>query len=951
MFIKRLSMYGFKTFADETSIDFNKGVTVVLGPNGSGKSNIVEAFMWILGEQSATSLRVHREEGLEGLIFRGTDEKKRMGFAMVSLTLDNESRWLPYETPEVTVKREYFRSGESNVYINDEPVRLKDLTELFLGTGLGRNAYSVIKQGTVDKIVEQNPIERRQIIEEAAGISKYIERRKDALRKLEESEANLDKTRTTLREVEKQYRQLKEQAERTERFYRMNDEKKKAMIDLNLHLVFKARAAETSLAADMVELNTRRETLEKEFTEFGDRKKSEVERYDQLKADTARIDKQRFEVFNEMTHIQRDVNSLNGQKANTVSDLDESRKRHEKLQEKFNACNDEMRAFENERVVIKDTMSTLGAEQEREQARIDEERRRIDTNRQRLTEIAAEMEVLRAKVQDARIKQKELIDKIIAEIDVKKKDIEHLSVYQNKDKIEHDIEIGFTNILSSLEGKASRIGEFEEIGVLTTFSDVNYQRLVEFVAKLKERLEVERRDTKFLRQIFEEYIKIKDPFVELLFDKEGTYRRKETIDQEIAVAEFDINRLEKETEAARAAIVAAQETIERANGRIAEIAVTSAQMMERHGNVESGYERVMKERAEVEQEIAAWAARIEKLDMTLKNLENEHTTGNQRLLELKEKHSALDKEFKERTKELKAAEGNISSYETGITQRVRKLDEIRENLARINERLIDIHAKIDGIYTSFYENHATDLKEFEKQALEKAIDEDKIREKIEKLKNQIRDLGAINEMALDEFAEAKERFEFLTRQKEDLEKARVEILNVIDESNREATILFKKTFEEVDKNFREIFDYLFPGSRAGLTLTDENNLLETGIDIFVQQKGSKRENIVSNSGGERSMIGLSLVFAIFRYHPSPFCILDEADAALDAANVVRFKEIVKQFSEKTQFLVITHNEITATIADTFYGVTRPEKGPSNIYTLRVNDDGSVNESGNVHILA
>lgn len=950
MLIQRLNMFGFKTFADETVIDFERGVTVVLGPNGTGKSNIVEAFLWILGEQSHSNLRVDRNEGLEGLIFRGTEEKKRSGYASVALTFDNSNHWLPYDTPDVNVKREYFRSGESNVFINDTPVRLKDLTDLFLGTGLGKNAYSVIKQGTVDKIVEQTPEERRFLIEEAAGISKYIEKRKEALRRLEESDNNLATTRTTLREVEKQYRTLKEQAERTERYYRLKDEMKKAMIDINLWHIIRAREMEKSLANDITALNDRRSIIEAEFASLGERKKDELSRFEQVNAEVLRLDKQVFQAYTDISHIQQNVNSLSGQRANTASDLTDAKQRKSKFEEKFAACNSELTRLEQERNTVHDTVNTLSAEQDTHLTRIDEEKRRIETATARRTEIETSIRALNERIQGARVKQKELIDKIISEIDTKKRDVEKLSIYQNKDKLEHDIEIGFSNILSSLDGKMTRIAEFESLGVLTAYSDTNFKRLTEFVAQLKDKLDIERKETNFLKQIFEEYNKIKDPFIELLFAKEGTYRQKETIDQEIAVCEFDIVRFNRDVEGIEREIAEAREAIERANARIAAISVESARLTEQFSGIESNIVRVTADRTEVEQELAQAAARIEKLEHSLKNIETEHATGNTRLTELRERHSALEKEFKQKSKEQKEAQENISGFEENITRQFAKLEEIKEQGSRLQQRFIDTQSKIENIYTNFYENHATDLREFEKQAQEKKIDEEKLREKIEKLKEQIKDLGTINEMALDEFYESKERFEFLTAQKEDLEKAHTEIVKVIEESNREATTLFRKAFDEINVNFEEIYGSLFAGGRAGLTLTNEENILETGIEIFVQQTGKKRENIVSNSGGERSMIGLALIFAIFKARPSPFCILDEVDAALDAANVIRFKEMVARFSEKTQFLIITHNEITATIANTYYGVTQAQKGVSSIFTVRVNSDGSINDSGKVKLI-
>lgn len=948
MYVKRLNIYGFKSFALETDIDFNEGVTVVLGPNGIGKSNIVEAFLWVLGEQSSAKLRIDRNHGLESIIFHGTETRKPSSLAEVTLTLDNTDRWLEsHDLDEVSVKRKYYRKGLSEYYINDKPVRLKDITDLFLDTGFGKSTYSVIKQGMVDKIAQQNPDDRRFLIEDAAGISKYLEKRREANKKLEDSDKNIIQVSTMIRESERSYKGLKEQAERTERYYKLVDDKKKIQISLSLHQIIKLKEGQQNLEHDHEELGQLRTAIAAELEELEYKKKAQTEKFEATRDLASNLDKQTSILFNDITHTERIYEQINSQIANMNQDLTDAKNKKSSLNKRYAEENAHIKEIEKSSKDIVDEIAASQKKQEEENLKIGNLRVKVGNLTSKIGHLNDANNKFSEELVVLRTRQKELVDKIISEIDEKKRDVEQMSFYQNRDKHEQDMEIGFRNLLSSIKQKEDRIGEFENLGVFSELNEANFNRLSEFVASLKERLETEKTDTILLRDIFEEYNKIKDPFIDILFNKEGTYTQKENIDNAISDYERDIERNNVSIENITADINTANNDINEANNKIVFITVNHARLEEKRISLEKQKDSSLKIRQSIEDELVLHAQKIEKLELLLNDMKGELNLNKDKLKELREKRKAMESEAKAKEREIKEALSMITDVGETFEKRSKKLAEINEAYTRIAERIEQSKEKIEDIYNHFYEAYSIRLSDFENT--DEKLDPEKLKERLTKLNEKLKNIGQINEMALDEYQTAKERFEFLTKQKEDLEKSKVEILNVIEEANKKASEEFRITFDAINEKFLETFKILFGGGKAGLVLQDPHDILNSAIDIFAQPPGKKMENIVAYSGGELTMTGLALVFAIFLYRPSPFCILDEVDAALDGANIVRYKNMVKKLSDKTQFLIITHDDVSATIANTYYGITAEEKGISKIYTVKIDEDGSVNGSRDVKI--
>ena len=931
MYIKNLNLHGFKSFAIETNIEFNEGVTVVLGPNGIGKSNIVEAFLWVMGEQSASRLRIDSSKGLESVIFHGTDTRKPSSLAQVALTLDNTSRWIKkYDKDEIIVTRKYYRKGLSEYYINDEQVRLKDIVDMFLDTGLGKNAYSVIKQGTVSEIAKQKPEERRTIIENAAGISKYLERRREATKKLEDSERNLDNVKIDIKNAEKNYKSLKDQAARTEKYYSLIDEKKKISISINVNQIKKAKITLEDYNKNLEEFNSKKQELEKNLLDLDKQKQQELLKFEETRTLSIELDKQVSLIVTELENKKKMSSQLKIQLENKFKEKEETINRKNTLTKRIEEDKNQILELDKD---IKNILENNIASEQNKIASCNDEIAMLTQNNQSNT----------LKIADARERQLEVINKIITEIDEKKKDIMGNSFYQNIGKHEADIDIGFNNLLGSINTKMNTIKEFEDDGVLDNLNELSFNSLSSFVRNLKEMLDTEKRDALLLQDIFKEYTKIKDPFVDLLFDKEGTYMQKEAIDKEIASLESSIQNNLDRIEELNNEIKKATENINLSNSNLTTLTISKAKYETNKKASEDRKEMIIKSIAIVEEEFATLNDKIQKQEEDYKLLDKELKDNINNFKELEKKKTKMESEARLKASEIKKAESALSNFDVNHSKHIKKLNETNENITRISERINQTKDKINDIYNNFYETNAINLKEYE-AVTEGLIDEEVFRNKLNTINDKIKNLGHINEMALDEYQEAKNRFEFLSKQKEDLEKSKEEILKIIADANKKAGEDFLKTFNEINKKFSETFKILFGGGNAGLKIQNEEDLLNSPIDIFAQPPGKKMENIVSYSGGELTMTGLALVFAIFLYRPSPFCILDEVDAALDGANIIRYKNMVKGLSDKTQFLIITHHEVSATIADAYYGITAEEKGVSKIFTVKVDKDGAVNGS-------
>ena len=693
----------------------------------------------------------------------------------------------------------------------------------------------------------------------------------------------------------------------------------------------------------MEELNNKKIELEKELKELDNQKQMELLKFEETRNLSIELDKQVSLIDKELIHIEKMSNQLKIQLENKDKEKEENINRKNILDKRIEENKNQVKELEEDIKNIIENIERALKELEAEENNIANEQNKIASLNDEIAALTQNNQNANLKISDARERQLEAINKIITEIDEKKKDIMGNSFYQNIGKHESDIDIGFNNLLNAIDSKMNSIKEFEEYNILNNFNELNFHSISGFIEKLKDSLDNEKNDALFLQGIFKEYTKIKNPFFDLLFDKEGAYMQKENIDKEIAELENHIKNNNDKIEEINNQIKISTENINRANSNLTTLTVEKAKYETNKKALEERKEIIIKNIKLIEEEVLSHNEKFNKLEEDYKNLNEEFKQNNINFKELEKKKSQMESESRSKANEIKKAESTLSNFEASHSKRVKRLNEVNDNIARISERINQTNEKINDIYNHFYENYALNLKDFENET-HNLIDEETFKNKLNAVNDKIKNLGHINEMALDEYQEAKNRFEFLSKQKEDLEKSKEEILKIIFDANKKAGEDFLKTFNEINKKFSETFRILFGGGNAGLKIQNEEDLLNSPIDIFAQPPGKKMENIVSYSGGELTMTGLALVFAIFLYRPSPFCILDEVDAALDGANIIRFKNMVKGLSNKTQFLIITHNEVSATIADAYYGITAEEKGVSKIFTVKVDKDGTINGS-------
>ncbi|WP_302368662.1 chromosome segregation protein SMC, partial [Brachyspira aalborgi] len=720
-------------------------------------------------------------------------------------------------------------------------------------------------------------------------------------------------------------------------------ERKKIRISINVNQVKKSKINLEELIKNLEELNNKKIELEKELKELDNQKQMELLKFEETRNLSIELDKQVSLIDKELIHIEKMSNQLKIQLENKDKEKEENINRKNILDKRIEENKNQVKELEEDIKNIIENIERALKELEAEENNIANEQNKIASLNDEIAALTQNNQNANLKISDARERQLEAINKIITEIDEKKKDIMGNSFYQNIGKHESDIDIGFNNLLNAIDSKMNSIKEFEEYNILNNFNELNFHSISGFIEKLKDSLDNEKNDALFLQGIFKEYTKIKNPFFDLLFDKEGAYMQKENIDKEIAELENHIKNNNDKIEEINNQIKISTENINRANSNLTTLTVEKAKYETNKKALEERKEIIIKNIKLIEEEVLSHNEKFNKLEEDYKNLNEEFKQNNINFKELEKKKSQMESESRSKANEIKKAESTLSNFEASHSKRVKRLNEVNDNIARISERINQTNEKINDIYNHFYENYALNLKDFENET-HNLIDEETFKNKLNAVNDKIKNLGHINEMALDEYQEAKNRFEFLSKQKEDLEKSKEEILKIIFDANKKAGEDFLKTFNEINKKFSETFRILFGGGNAGLKIQNEEDLLNSPIDIFAQPPGKKMENIVSYSGGELTMTGLALVFAIFLYRPSPFCILDEVDAALDGANIIRFKNMVKGLSNKTQFLIITHNEVSATIADAYYGITAEEKGVSKIFTVKVDKDGTINGS-------
>jgi chromosome segregation protein len=919
VFLKSIDIYGFKTFAEKTSLQFRPGVTAIVGPNGCGKSNIVDAIRWVLGESNARSLR---GEVMEDVIFSGSDEQKPLGMAEVSLTIVNDDALLPIEYSEVTVKRRLYRSGESEFFINKNPVRLRDIHELFADTGIGKPAYSIMEQGNIDVLLSNKPEERMLIFEEAAGITRYKMRIRESYRKLSATDENLLRLNLIIREVEKEYRNLGKQAEKAHAYRALKKDEIEYETLYNYERIRKLKEKVAKNSDQLKRLSDEKVQLDEKTSSLNETIRNDIERVRGIEADIMEI---RNEVYrkeaaletieSKISHIGERIQEVEGEVAKKKRAIQESKKRKSALENRVAELERDRGRLNDLVKSQEDKLAGYVSEVEHLSEIIRKNGEQIGRNNAVLAKIEVSLSSLRDELS-------EVVDRLLHEIDEVKTRYSS-NEHRKSDTIER-IHESIEKAESVLKFHGSKLQDLE-----FAVSDRGFKPLV---TELREEIGSLRGMMARLRDDIDTVIDMQDDLSRVLFGKESPHSKKEQIENRINSLLKNQSDLKKENhlldEENRNSGEKKEQFEEIINGLRPEIAANRVQeehCSENIDRLESELQRSEEYLQDAEFEIRSLAERKESFQTDIDNLSDEYAgiDGEKLLLseKIREQNSIIDRIV-----------GDIQENEEEVEKKNHRVAILIGSMESLEIRNAEHNSRMDTIYESFRERYSKSLELFKPVG---SVDLNRINEKRVTIRNEIAALGQVNPMAIEEFEEVKKRYDYLSDQKSDMEKAREDLNQIVSETLNTSKELFMESLDRIQNNFNSIFRRLFNGGKTDLYLTNEANIFDTGIEILAYPPGKSPKRRSLLSGGEKSLTAIALLFSIFMVKPSPFCMLDEVDHDLDEENVVRFLKLLKEFTDTTQFIIITHNRRTIEFADIIYGVTSEALGVSKVVSLEL----------------
>jgi chromosome segregation protein len=1063
MYFKRLELVGFKSFSEKTILNFEPGIAAIVGPNGCGKSNIFDSIRWVLGEQSAKSLRGSE---MQDVIFNGTDNREAVSMAEVTLAFDNKNRFFNFDNDELAITRRLFRSGESEYLLNKTPVRLKDILDILLGTGVGAESYSIVAQGKIDLVLSSKPEERRMVFDEASGITKYKSQKRETMRKLEDTDQNLLRVNDIVVEVKRQIGSLERQANKARRYKEVFEELR--VKETKLAIVQKGELVKQKdrIIADLKELEARETAL---IASVREQEARMANRQMELKAlednmlavknEILNLDNQIVRSNERITFNEENIRELTQQKEFLQAQIAQVREKLIQDEEKYNLVKAEFDALSRN---IEEKSQALGEKQIQINILEADIKQSLDTiadSKKKIIDLVARiantkneisdfsanlqtfqarkkrLEIEKAKVYEERVITEESLNNIIQEVEGLKKVVDEINlkiagfnaelekesasldaINDNIDSLEKEkITLqSHKKFLEELRTKYEDIGESMnaviyldkqpcdnvsglviKVNGSQDLSEEEKTRLVPAAYKLNGEAKPIELDT---RKIEEKIAHIEEMLSGLQNDKKAKelgideinnrkiFSQRELRDQEISLANketskatvleqfnrikeeedlivLELNDLQRELSVVEGNISTAQNTLSGLNKEHLLAQDLIVQEEEHITNNRKSREQVLVGITQIKTELESLNKRIVSDEATLKLLkdtfdQDKDTLANieRQIAESSAKKEMLEREIEEsRTKITsslaeKEAKGGLlaeaeSKYEEvsiGASDSIARieadrdsLDEIKNSLHELQMQDKDVEYKYATMKERLLQAYKIDLDSTENPTEE--IDIAVVSLEVEELKRKLDSYGTVNMVAIEEYDELKQRYDFLIQQQTDLVNAKESLHQAILKINRTTKQMFLDTFEKVREEFKNYFRLLFNGGDAQLFLIDENDPLETGIEIICRPPGKKLQNVLLLSGGEKSMAAIALIFAIFKVKPSPFCILDEIDAALDEANVDRFGRMLGEFAKTSQFIVITHNKKTIANANVMYGITMEQSGISKIVSVKFGD--------------
>ena len=1179
MYLKRMEMQGFKSFADKTVIELKQGITTVIGPNGSGKSNISDAIRWVLGEQSSKALRCSKSLDI---IFAGTQNRKSLGFAEVSLVFDNADGGLPIEYTEVTVTRRIYRSGETGYFINKVPCRLKDLQELFMDTGIGKDGYSIVGQGKIDEILSNKSEDRRHIFEEASGIVKYRVRKQETEKKLEHTKLNLLRINDILSEIEGNLEPLQAQSEKAKKYLNIRDNLKNIEVGLFLYnidqnkkdiekitedenitkeqcdteetrleriktvkeqlkeeidditnkieqmsnLGFESEMLNSDISVsktkisnneenekrfleEIEEKTTRLKELEEEqkqkdekrenlrknkerFTKELEEKQAELDKItEKLSKEALEIEKHKKQVeentdkkYEKQANIkEQEINFENDEKRqkqlkneiqNIISELDNTRMKKEEVskdfyeieairnknikeleniakqkeevnqkiktyQIKINTMSNELRMKESRqkflietekekegytksvKTLLKDcennpelkkgiegvlanlidvpeelqtaiemslgmALQNIVTETEQDAKKLVEYLRKnnigrasflpitsikgkkidnIKGNKSGIIGIAADLVKYNKKCEQIiynLLGRTVIVDNMDTAIRVAKENGQNFKIVtQEGDIINTSGAITGGAVMKKTVNILGRENEIKKIGqeIKKTQENIEkiekekeeYEESIEGILEIAERLEKELQENEITYATgkqkvlsFEEEIqkienrlqKLKEEQSELEEQKEFATNKKAEIQKEIEEINTENEKLSKIITEYAELNKDNQKYIDDLNFDITNLKISVSSFDESESSIEEIKERIQQEVEANKQSIKNKQEQIEQSKQETQNLKEAIKKIQEQIEKIKEEVKSSGSKIEELKKSRAEKNEKLTTQEEQITEKFKIIEDLKGQIVKIDVRKTKIQEEITETINKLWEEYELTPNSIEEYEKPKNVSETK--KQVNNLRTQMREMGSVNVESINEYKKQKERYDFMSEQRLDLENTMSKLRKIITDMTAIMKEQFEEKFKEINKNFGEVFAELFGGGKAEVKLEDEQNILECGIDITAQPPGKKLQNMLLLSGGEKALTAIALLFAILRINPAPFCVLDEIEAALDDVNVYRYAEYLKKFAQNTQFLVITHRKGTMEAADSVYGVTMEESGISKLLSMKLREE-------------
>lgn len=977
MYLKEIITNGFKSFADRVDLKLDDKVTCIVGPNGSGKSNVVDAVRWVLGEQSVKNLR--GEGGMSDVIFAGSSSRKEKNAASVELIFDNSDHYLKVDYSEVSVKRRVYRSGENEYFINNTKCRLKDIINLFLDSGVGKESFNIISQGEVAKILSESNDDRRVIFEEAAGILKYKKRKEEALRKLDKTNDAINRVDDIINELELQVKPLKEQSEKAILY----KENKEALEKLEIALIAYDIC---NLVSEEEILKKEKESKDKEILTLEGNANTSNSTY--LKNKTELLSKEK-----DLEFIQKELLQKTEEIGNLSVDLNilkEQRKNKD-----ASSKEEELRNLYLEKGNIKKDISLLEEKLEELKSNVSNINEEVNTNKNSIKGLNLSLK----EYEQTFSKQDRDILSYKHKIELLKLEEERGNNLPNAIKkiLETKTLNGIYNIIGNVvktkedyvrcldiaisSSKNFVIVKDEECAkeAIRYLKNNNLGRATFFPIDVIKKRYIDTSSQNILKNI-EGYVGVladlvttSDEYKNIIYNQLGLVLVAEDLDSATIISKKIERRYKVITLSGdvinvggsltgganykgRSSVMINQEIINNTN-TIKSLEEDNKKILndikETKDNIRKLEDKLYlgeKDLRLIIDDINDKESKLkdykEKLDSVSKNISN--LESNDELLDDKEqtlinrfyevssykeklelKVNALKKEIKE-LKEKIEEEEEESKYKNNL---LRKKEEERNSLEIKLER---IDVKLDTLLNTLNSEYSITYEKAKKD-YELEIDEKDARSKVDNYKANIKRLGMVNLAAIEDYERVNTRYMFLLHQKEDLEKAVGTLLEIMREMDEVMKEEFIKTFDLIKKEFKEVFKALFHGGNADLKLTSDD-ILTTGIEIVACPPGKKLTTISLLSGGEKTLTAISLLFAIINVRTVPFCIFDEVEAALDEANVMEFGKYLSNYKNKTQFLIITHKKKTMEYADTLYGITMQESGVSKLVSVKLTNN-------------